>query len=394
MTRNTKILLVLTFLASFATILVERAGYFYARYRLGFSDAENLWLALAFGLAYIAGAVTSHPIATRVGEKRLVVVLVLAQVAVYAALTASAGPAMFFVCNALIGVLCGMIWPVVESYVGAGLTPRQTMPVIGRFNLAWASSIPLALLAAGPLIDWYPPALFAAGAVLWLACVPLIRPLPARPVHLPDGHPERPTRREHIRVRALLGTSRWLMLASYSTMWILAALMPRIFQTRLGFDAEVATGLSGLMDAFRLAAFLALQIWLGWHGRVAPLAGAMLCLPVGFLLVLFGGSLATVLVGEVLFGLAAGLVYYAALYYAMVAKNAAVEAGGGHEGLIGTGFAIGPAAGLLAIGLMPILDSEVLGMVAGIGPLLVLCMLGALRPMLRLTRAAARGHRI
>ena len=45
--------------------------------------------------------------------------------------------------------------------------------------------------------------------------------------------------------------------------------------------------------------------------------------------------------GELLFGWAVGEVYFAALYYAMVVQNASVEAGGGHERIIGLGFALG-----------------------------------------------------
>ena len=81
------------------------------------------------------------------------------------------------------------------------------------------------------------------------------------------------------------------------------------------------------------------------------------------------------LAGEVAFGLAAGLTHYAALYYAMVVKNASVDAGGAHEGLIGLGFTAGPAAGLAGRALVP--GSYVLGTLAGIGPLLAVCTAGA-----------------
>ena len=63
-------------------------------------------------------------------------------------------------------------------------------------------------------------------------------------------------------------------------------------------------------------------------------------------------SLSVVLLGELCFGLGAGMVYYAALYYAMVVKRASVHAGGGHEGLIGSGFVIGTLLGLAATKLM------------------------------------------
>ncbi len=67
------------------------------------------------------------------------------------------------------------------------------------------------------------------------------------------------------------------------------------------------------------------------------------------------------------------MVYYSSLYYAMIVKNASVEAGGGHEGLIGAGFALGPVAGLVGVALQPALGSAVLGMVLGVGPVFVAC---------------------
>ena len=42
-------LLLLTLLESFATVLIERGVYFYTYNRLGFTDVENLWMALGFG---------------------------------------------------------------------------------------------------------------------------------------------------------------------------------------------------------------------------------------------------------------------------------------------------------------------------------------------------------
>jgi cyanate permease len=168
------------------------------------------------------------------------------------------------------------------------------------------------------------------------------------------------------------------MLCSYSLLWILAALLPRILRDA-GFSVQWASGLSGLLDLVRLTAFVVLGLWTGWHDRASPVVLGMIGLPVGFFAVVFGGSAPIVLLGEVVFGLSAGVIYYSALYYAMVVKNAAVEAGGVHEGLIGAGFAVGPAAGLIGVALTPILGGEVLGTLAGVGPVMVLCAVGAIR---------------
>ena len=46
------VVLLLSFLESFGTILLERAIYFFAQERLGYSETENLALALCFGATY------------------------------------------------------------------------------------------------------------------------------------------------------------------------------------------------------------------------------------------------------------------------------------------------------------------------------------------------------
>ncbi len=85
-----------------------------------------------------------------------------------------------------------------------------------------------------------------------------------------------------------------------------------------------------------------------------------------------------------MFGIAGGMTYYAALYYAMVMKNAAVEAGGAHEGLIGSGLMVGPVIGLGAVylsGSDSTTSISSFALTATIVPFLVVCTAGALRSL-------------
>ena len=59
----------LTFIESVGTVLLERGLYFYTENVLAFSDAKNLWLALAFGVTYVVGAISSHRVCLRVSER-------------------------------------------------------------------------------------------------------------------------------------------------------------------------------------------------------------------------------------------------------------------------------------------------------------------------------------
>jgi len=93
----------------------------------------------------------------------------------------------------------------------------------------------------------------------------------------------------------------------------------------------------------------------------------------------------TVLLGEMIFGLAMGFAYYSALYYAMVIKNAAVHASGQHEGTVGMGMLIGPLTGLLAQSAAAEMG-HVPGTLLGVAPLVIMCALGGLLPLIRLAR--------
>jgi MFS family permease len=374
--------LVLSALESFATVLIERGIYFYAHDRFAFSEGENLFLALGFGAAYVVGALGSHRLSRRVGERPQLVGVLLAQLAVHAGLAARPVATVVVAGTVVLGFLNGLKWPVIESYVAAGRTPARAARAVGGFNLSWSGVLLPALVVAGPLIAWRAAALFAAAGAVNLVALVLAWPLPREPVHLAPDHPERPTPAARRRLGALLVSSRWSLLSSYSQMWVLAALMPAVF-ARLKFEVAEATALSGVLDLMRFGSFAVLGVWSGWHFRRLPLLLVIAALPAGFFMVLFGKDLATVVAGEALFGAAAGMTYYAALYYAMVVKNASVDAGGGHEGLIGTGFAIGPAAGLAGRALAPLVGSADLGLLGGMGLLVVVCAAGAAVWLLR-----------
>src|SRR5262245_52801562 len=138
----------LSFIESFATILIERAIYFFSHERLGYSEAQNLGLALLFGATYTFGAARSHALARRFGDRRaLRALLVLLLVLHVALVIVPAGPALVLA-FAAVGCVEGAKWPIIESYVGAGLSPEQQLGAVGRFNVSWALAVPLALAAS------------------------------------------------------------------------------------------------------------------------------------------------------------------------------------------------------------------------------------------------------
>ncbi|HEY3255661.1 MAG TPA: MFS transporter [Polyangiaceae bacterium] len=393
MTLKLRVLLTV-FTSSFAGTLLQRGAYFYTHQVLGFSQAQNLWLALLVGVTYIAGATASHPLSGRLGERRTLLSVLLAMVSVYLLIAAVPAAALLVVALALIAFLQGAMWPIFETYMSAGETPRNLGRVLSRYNISWALSVPLSLAAAGLLIaSGAPRLLFVTAAALfgWVAFA--CRAFPRAPAHLEADHAERPNAALLHSYRALLSASRLAMLLSYALMYVLAPLMPEIM-TGIGLDTASAARAASLLDVARLSCFVALFAWSGWHSRKLPILLAVAALPVGFGLVLLGSGIAPVIAGEVLFGAAAGLLYTAALYYAQVVQNASVDAGGAHEALIGLGYALGPGAGLigtaLAHGAGPGSAGYMQGMSIATLPLVALCSCAALWQLVRGGRQPAK----
>ncbi len=372
-----RLILFITFVESLVTSIIERGVLFYTEDQLGFSQSQNLWLTLFFGMAYVIGALGSHKASHVLGERRWLMGMILLHLALHLALATRPGPAWVFILNTVLGAASGSKWPVVESYISAGLTPRLAVRSVGRFNMAWSSAVVIAVAFSGLLIETWAPSLFLVPAALNIASIFLILRLPARPVHLAHDHPHRPNERQVTRLKSLLLSSRWSMFGSYTLLFLLAPLLPFIFSD-LGYGPGPATAMASLIDLSRFLTFAAMQYWIGWHGKRSVLFVAVALMPVGFLLTLLGAGLGTVLLGEIVFGVAAGLTYYAALYYAVVVKNAAVEAGGAHEGLIGSGFAVGPAIGLGGVAFGGTATGGPGMMAAAAAPFLLLCAVGAL----------------
>jgi MFS family permease len=375
--RQTAILLLIAFFESFVTILDERGAYFFCQERLGFGSSANLWLALTFGGGYVFAAWRAHWLASRIGERRQLTGVIALLVCVHVWLFFCVTPTIMFVAMALLGLANGAKWPVLEGFLASGLTPSQTAKVMGRFNITWAAAVPLALAVSGPLISAHPTALFVVGGAMSLVALCLSLRLPSRP-DAPLAAPPGAERHEHPEhLAGLLVASRWIMLAAYISVFVFAPLAPRIFE-KLGCSSQRAPATSGILDIMRLAAFVSLGLWTGWRGRARWLTLTMLALPAGFFMVILGSDLTTVLIGEILFGFAAGMSYSSAMYCAMVVKEASVDAGGGHESMIGLGLMIGPLAGLAGDWIHTASDSYATGYITAMAPVLGVCILAAI----------------
>jgi MFS family permease len=383
----------LTFLESIAATLIQRGLYFYTHEQLGFGQSENLWLAFGFGAVYVGGAFVSHGASKRFGERRLLIACLLGLLSLHVSMALFTGALPLVLAVLGTSVIQGAKWPLVESYVSAGLPPKQLLKVLGHYNVTWAVAGFAAIGGTGLILGTGMPTLyFWLPALLNLIGVAIALSLPHSPVHLEHSHPERPAAGELTHLRALLGSARWSMIGSYALLYVLAPLMPSLLE-RLGLSLEQAAPIASVLDAVRVVAFGVFGAWAGWHGRRLPLWLTLVALPLGFLLILLGDSLPLLVLGELIFGLAAGFAYTAALYYALLSENASVDAGGAHESLIGIGIGMGPLSGLAG----QLLVGERLPFVAGAAglgpfmalalttlPIIAVCAAGSLRSLIRL----------
>ena len=337
----------LTFLCSLGTGVFWHGVPFIAKHTYDFSQTRNLLLAAAMGGVYTIGAFTAGRL-TRLVERWLTPRGVLAACMIVLALVCL-GPitvdrewALWLA--ALMGTwVTAIIWPVIESYLTAGRHGAQMRSAIGRFNLTWAPAVAIPLLAMAPILErhgewaigaFVPISVLALVVLAWFARNP--------------GHHDPETADAHVggEYRMLLRSARVLLPLSY----VLSSAMNPILPYR--FEAlEVAvwweTPATATWTIVRVLAFVTMWRLGFWHGRWGTLLLGGLAMTGGFALVVMGPNLLTILAGFATLGAGVGMVYYAALYYAMAVGRAQVEAGGTHEGLIGAGYAAGPLVGLL-----------------------------------------------
>lgn len=364
----------ITLLNSMSDGLLWRGLYFFTHDHpeLRFSDVQNLLLAFSQGAVFTASALFAHRPARVLGERRLLVIALTGQLLCLCPMVIWPSQVPLLVTGAVAkSCLAGFTWPVIESLVCAGRSPTGAARAIGWFNVSWATGLPLSTALAGIVIESSTSGLFVCCAGFTLAGLLSAWPL-SDPTHLPEHHPHRPDAQQLAHLRTLLIASRSLLFLGYLMLPILAALMPSVFE-ELGFSVAIATVLLAIMDLVRLITFVVMQNTARWHGHPSLLVMMAAVLPVGFFATLLGPAVAIVIIGEILFGVSEGVIYYSALYYAMVVENASVDAGGIHESLIGLGGLIGPLLGLGGEYLGTWTGSTAVGMGLGIGPVAVAC---------------------
>ncbi len=314
-----------------------------------FGEARNLLLYLCVGTVYIASALTAGVVQRsldRWWSPRTILAVVLCAQALICLLPAVArGEWVIWTITVVFSATSALLWPIVESYLSAGRHGNAMRTAMGWWNVAWMGAVAVPLWLMAPLMNTSPRwaivglgvfLLLAACALRWFRTHPAVHNVELSQQHTTDEYPH------------LLRSARITLALSYVLLAALSPLLPFLLSRLEILDTWQTPSAATWMLA-RVAVVAVMWKITFWHGRWGTLllGGAVLIL--GFILIITAHTLPVLLLGLTLLGGAMGIVYYAALYYAMSVGAAAVDAGGRHEALIGLGYAMGPAAGLAAL---------------------------------------------
>jgi MFS family permease len=347
---------------AFATSLFFNYLFFYTQSRFGFGNLENLSLSALNGFIYMGAAWFGGRMAQRHGYHRALkfgVGLMAAMLVVGATMDTAVGLLVTF---ALWTFGVCFTWPTLEAMASEGEPPAALPRVIGIYNLVWASWTAVAYFLGGAILEQLGPrSLFYVPAGLHLAQLILLMVLERRPVEPPTtsarflefATPEAPApRRSDERARLFLRLAWVANPFAYVAINTVIAVIPGL--ARQHHLSPMFAGFFCSIWLFaRMAAFLGLWLWPGWHYRFRWLVAAYGLLIASFITLLLSPVFWPVLVAQVAFGGATGLLYYASLFYSMDAGEAKGEHGGIHEAAIGAGVFAGPAVGAAALHFFP-----------------------------------------
>jgi predicted MFS family arabinose efflux permease len=344
---------------SFATVIFFNYLYFFFRDRYGFSDRQNLTLAAVIGFIYVISSWQAGRFAQKFGNftaLKIGFTIMSAGLAAGLAVQTWMAPAMVL----QIGLAClvnfGMcfIWPVLEALVSEGANPARA---VGIYNMTWAIANAVAFFIGGTLIKFFGYAsmfyvplvltILQLGTVFWLEKIYWVKTVPHGQSLPPE--PDRPAPAMAKKFQSMA----WLANPfAYIAINTLIAVLPGI-AAKFHLSPMEAGFMCSLWCFARVAAFFTLWKWTGWHYRFRWLVGAFALLIISFAVILVAPSRAAILIGQIFFGVAIGLIYYSSLFYAMDASETKSEHGGIHEAAIGVGNCLGPAAGAAALWYAP-----------------------------------------
>lgn len=327
--------------------------FFLFRDRHGFGDLGNLSVASVMGLVIALAAWQGGKFAQRRGCFQ---VMILGQIGMIVALACGAlfsALAVQFAVLVLWTASQFVVWPALESLVTEGESRQSRARIVGIYSVVWAACSALSYFFGGGLFAW-----LGSGSIFWLP--PGIHLVQIGILwHYARRHqdvamrsePEPPESRGPEPVafqRMAWFANPFACVAAFT----LLAMIPELARKN-GLSTTQAGWFCSIWFFARLAAFIMLVRWPGWHYRFRWLLSSYVLLIAGFASVLLARDLWCLSIGQVAFGLAVGFLYYSSLFYSMDVGEARAEHGGIHEAVMGAGNFIGPGVGALSLVIAP-----------------------------------------
>jgi predicted MFS family arabinose efflux permease len=348
-------------LNSFATVLYFNYLYFFMRDKFGFDNKNNLALAAFLGFVYTISAWQAGKFAQRRGYFfALKIGFSIMAVSLVAGLFMTSAPGEILAAACVTIGMC-FIWPTLEALVSDGETAAQLPCAVGIYNVVWAITNASAFFIGGTLIEKFgfkiilalPLAivLLQLALVFWLQhhATEMARVAIEKPVTAPPPEPHQPA---SPKAKIFLKMAWLANPFAYIAINTLIAVVPGIAH-KFDLSPMLAGFICSLWCFVRLGTFVMLWHWTKWHYKFRWLVTAFAILIVSFATILTAPNLVMLVVAQIFFGGAIGLIYYSSLFYSMDAGDTKGEHGGIHEAAIGLGNCVGPAVGALSLQFLP-----------------------------------------
>jgi hypothetical protein len=342
-------ILIATFLGSVSGGAFWSAIFFVTANAFAFSSARNLMLASVMGVAYTVGALCSGPLvrgAARWLSVRSVLVSALWAWAAFAALPLFLAPrseASVWIAALGGSFTSAFVWPIMESYMSAGRHGASMRQTVGRFNITWTPAVAVPLLFMPLVARWNILACVALCALFNFVSSLVVLTFPANPSHHDEASSRQAVGNDYV---FLARATVWMLPFSYVLVAALSPLLPsRLSELEVSQSTAPLWAATWMVARFAFLAFLWRSSF--WHGRWWPLLWGGFALLGGAGLVLLAPWAWLCVAGLACLGCGLAMVYYASLYYGLAVGQAKVDAGGKFEALVGIGYVVGPALGLV-----------------------------------------------
>jgi MFS family permease len=349
-------------LNSVATTYYFYYVYFFMQARFGFGRMENLVLAASLGFIYTFASIVCGRFAQSRGyflSLRLGFFIMAVVLAVGSRIHSIPGHvAAMIVCT--VG-MC-FTWPTLEAMVSEGETPVRLQRMVGIYNVVWATGGAFAYFTGGAMLEKLGlQSMFLVPSIMQFAQLALafwLEKAAAASGRVNLEEMDSPAGRPELNPLPIRDTRAFLKMAwlanplAYLAINTIIAVIPSLAK-ELNLSPMFAGFFCSVWLFVRIGAFAFLWLWPGWHYRFRWLLGAYAAMVTSFALILLVPDLPLLVGAQIVFGIAAGLIYYSSLFYSMDVGERRSEHGGFHEAAIGAGSCAGPAIGAAAMHFFP-----------------------------------------